>query len=389
MAVDFRCEHCGKLLSIDAAPGSEVDCPHCSKQVTVPEGLANLPKPQVPGAKQAAQPVPAGQPQTQEPVDEEELDEEEDDSQVMTTMAALMPWVLSVFFHAGLFLIMALLVIVIGAANKDKVGEDVRVNSEVFSEDPGGRINPGNQNPEKESAQEQETTSKQWARSESQVVSNADSTDTELAITGLGGGGASGGMLAKQGLGSGGSGAGPKGKFFGHGGNAHHIVYVIDRSGSMAMGGTFDAVCREMVMSISELNPVQTFHIILFGDGTTIENPPKSLVRATDDRKEEAADFLSEQRAQGQTDPIPALNRAFEVMARADKRKRGKIVFLLTDGVFTADNDRVLRTIRSRNRAQKVHINTYLYGGQQEKEAVDVMQKIAKENGGKFKIIQP
>ncbi len=383
MAVDFRCEHCGKLLSIDAAPGSDVACPHCSKQVAVPEGLANLPKPQVPGG-----PPPVPPAQSQGPVDEEEFDEEEEDSQVMTTMAALMPWVLSVFFHAGLFLMMALLVLVIGAAQDKKIGEDVFVNSEVFSDDPGGQINPGDSNPEKESAQEMETTSKQWARSESQVVSNADSTDTEMTITGLGGGGAAGGMLAKQGLGSGGSGAGPKGKFFGHGGNAHHIVYLIDRSGSMAMRGTFDAVCREMVMSISELNPVQTFHIILFGDGTTIENPPKSLVDATDDQKEAAAKFLDERRPEGQTDPIPALNRAFDVLSKADRQKRGKIIFLLTDGVFTADNDVVLQTIKNRNRGQKVHINTYLYGGQQEKEAVDVMQKIAKENGGKFKIIQ-
>ncbi len=384
MAVDFRCEHCGKLLSIDAAPGSEANCPHCSKQVTVPEGLANLPKPQVPGSQPP--PVPA-QPQGQ--LDEEEFDEEDEDSQVMTTMAALMPWVLSVFFHAGLFLMMALLVLVIGAANEKKVGEDVFVNSEVYSDDPGGQINPGDSNPEKESAQEMETTSKQWARSESQVVSNADSTDTELTMIGLAGGGAAGGMLAKQGLGSGGSGAGPKGKFFGHGGNAHHIVYLIDRSGSMAMGGTFDTVCREMVKSISELNPVQSFHIVLFGDGTTIENPPKSLVDATDDQKEAAAKFLEKQRASGPTDPIPAMNRAFDVLAKADRQKRGKIIFLLTDGVFTADNDVVLRTIKGRNRGQQVHINTYLYGGQQEKEAVDVMQKIAKENGGKFKIINP
>jgi DNA-directed RNA polymerase subunit RPC12/RpoP len=382
MAVDFRCEHCGKLLSIDAAPGSEVSCPHCTKQVSVPEGLANLPKPQVPGS-----PPPVPPAQSQGPVEEEELEEEEE-SQVMGTMAALMPWVLSVFFHAGLFLIMALLVIVIGAAKDKKIGEDVFVNSEVFSDDPGGRINPGDNNPEKEATQEMETTSKQWARSESQVVSNADSTDMELTIAGLGGGGAAGGSLASQGLSSGGSGAGPKGKFFGHGGNAHHIVYVIDRSGSMAMRGTFDTVCREMIRSISELNPVQTFHIILFGDGRTIENPPQALVEASHERKEQAVEFLAKQRAQGQTDPIPALKRAFDVLSRADKRKRGKIIFLLTDAVFTADNDVVIRTIRSRNRGQKVHINTYLYGGQQEKEAIDVMQKIAKENGGKFKIIQ-
>ncbi|MFP4052766.1 MAG: VWA domain-containing protein [Phycisphaerae bacterium] len=383
MAVDFRCEHCGKLLSVDSASGSSVECPHCSKSVTVPEALATLPRPQVPGAK-PAQAAPA---QAQVAEEEEPLEEEED-SQVMSVMASLMPWVLSVFFHAGLFLIMALIVVLVSGNDADKNRKKIFVNSDTFSEDPGGRINPGDTNPEKEAEQQKETVSKQWSRKESAVTSTVGQTDMKLTAIGVGGGGMAGGSLAKEGLSSGGSGAGPKGNFFGHGGNAHHIVYVIDRSGSMALAGTFDAVCREMILSISKLHPVQTFHIILFGDGRTIENPPQRLVEATDDRKEEAAEFLEKQRAEGPTDPIPALKAAFRVLAQADKAKRGKIVFLLTDGVFTTDNEDVLRVINGSNRSREVHINTYLYGSR-EKEAVDVMQKIAQQNGGKFKIINP
>ena len=48
MTVDFRCEKCGKLLSVDAAEGSSVRCPHCNKKVQVPAALAALPRPQVP-----------------------------------------------------------------------------------------------------------------------------------------------------------------------------------------------------------------------------------------------------------------------------------------------------------------------------------------------------
>ena len=49
MAIEFRCEQCGKLLSVDAEPESRVKCPYCKAKVVVPAGLASLPTPQVPG----------------------------------------------------------------------------------------------------------------------------------------------------------------------------------------------------------------------------------------------------------------------------------------------------------------------------------------------------
>ena len=47
MNVDFRCEHCGKLLSVQGKTGDEVRCPHCMKMTAVPAGLASLPRPRV------------------------------------------------------------------------------------------------------------------------------------------------------------------------------------------------------------------------------------------------------------------------------------------------------------------------------------------------------
>ena len=47
MATEFRCEKCGKLLSLDTEPGETVKCPHCKKKVVVPVVLASLPRPQV------------------------------------------------------------------------------------------------------------------------------------------------------------------------------------------------------------------------------------------------------------------------------------------------------------------------------------------------------
>ena len=58
MAVEFRCEKCGKLLSADAEPGSMMKCPHCQKKVAVPAGLASLPQPHLPPGQEPPPPPP-------------------------------------------------------------------------------------------------------------------------------------------------------------------------------------------------------------------------------------------------------------------------------------------------------------------------------------------
>ena len=48
MAVEFRCEKCGKLLTVEAELGAKVRCRYCNGKVAVPAALASLPRPQVP-----------------------------------------------------------------------------------------------------------------------------------------------------------------------------------------------------------------------------------------------------------------------------------------------------------------------------------------------------
>ena len=49
MAVEFQCEHCSELISADGDAGMEVTCPFCEGVTIIPEGLASLPTPQIPG----------------------------------------------------------------------------------------------------------------------------------------------------------------------------------------------------------------------------------------------------------------------------------------------------------------------------------------------------
>ncbi|MCX5670660.1 MAG: VWA domain-containing protein [Planctomycetota bacterium] len=177
--------------------------------------------------------------------------------------------------------------------------------------------------------------------------------------------------------------AGPPTTFFGSGSRADHVCYVIDRSGSMI--DTFQFVRQEMLISISRLRPSQDFHVLLFAEANPKELMHRRLVPASDRYKQDVADFLDSIRAEGKTDPIPALLRAFDVLAKADASKPGKVIYLLTDGVFP-DSQAVLQAIRARNADKGVIIHTFLYGNKPP-EAEKVMKDIAAENGGKYKFV--
>lgn len=163
------------------------------------------------------------------------------------------------------------------------------------------------------------------------------------------------------------------------------VIYVIDRSGSMV--DVFDMVKYEMRKSIALLNEDQYFHVIFFSEGQPIETKPRGLVPATDNNKLRCGRWLDEIVPCGQTDPIPALERAFDVLSHADSPK-GKLIYLLTDGAFP-DNEKVLELIRSKNSDRSIRICTFLYSEDREEEAVRVLMLIAEENGGTFCWVNP
>ncbi len=174
------------------------------------------------------------------------------------------------------------------------------------------------------------------------------------------------------------------------GGNAHHIVFLLDYSGSMSM--LFPDVRHEMLVSISRLRPPQDYHIILFkGWGDYIENPPKELVTADYANKEQTGEFFQDLQApEGsgkgfKSDVVRVFERAFDVLAEADKELPGKLIYLLTDGLLS-DPERILEAIRKRNAGKEVLINTYLFA-YKDPYAVEILNKIADENGGRYKYV--
>lgn len=171
---------------------------------------------------------------------------------------------------------------------------------------------------------------------------------------------------------------------------AHHVVFVIDASGSMT--SALDQVRREMLMSISGLTDKQTFHIIFFNDAFKEQFSPGRLVDATMANKEKAAQYLMEVRPRsirGYTDPTESLKRAFAALSKADPARKGKMIFLLTDGAFTGTTDNaLLDKLDTWNRERDVAIFTSLYSSGAETSAASILEKIATRHGGRFRRFQ-
>jgi len=182
----------------------------------------------------------------------------------------------------------------------------------------------------------------------------------------------------------------PPSSFSGASGDAYHVVYLIDRSGSMV--ATFDMVRTELARSIKQLDPKQDFHVIFFGGRRPVESPEKKLLDANDTHKAATVKFLEGIPSSGVTQPIPAIRRAFSVLRKADKRRPGKLVYMLTDGDFSGemrftDNQAVLKAFRTLNANKDVVIHTLLFGKQSE-AGEEILKIIAAENGGKYRFIQ-
>jgi len=383
MPVEFNCEYCDMLLSADVAPGGEVTCPHCQNVTVVPEGLASLPSPQVPGAETTQAPLEPAPPAPDEAGGDEELLEEEElpdegSKGFMHVLALGMPWLISLFFHVAILLILSL-VVMYSILEKSKGSEQAK-----SVETPQEReILTDTMETVETTPSNRPTTEREFSPQERPSLDTSATSDIIRPIAMLAEGGPGG--FGESGLG--GSGGGGGGMYGSPAPGAGNVIYVIDRSGSMHK--TFGLVRKEMLTSISNLSEEQDFHVILFATGKPFEKEPPRLTVATDEFKGNAATFLEGVEAEGATDPIPALERAFELLGRARRDRPGKLIHLLTDGNFP-DNQATLQRIKELNRRAggDVHINTFLYG-RRPVEAEQIMKLIAEENRGVYKYVSP
>ncbi len=367
MTVEFRCDHCGKLLQLEQVTAPEATCVYCGLETTVPEGLASLPTPRAEGD------------QPQQDADGAEFEEEEEVHEVSMfsgPASAVMSLIISVLFHAGLFLVMLFVVMF---TYETRLPDDYEVPTTTLTDRPTQMADQQQQPREQTEARR---TGERRQREE-QAIHGGERGEQEAEVIGLGAA-AEGGGLGEVDTGFGG-GVG-EAEFFGTGAMAYHIVYLIDASGSMGILYKFDAVTEEIVRSLANLQPPQTFNVMLYTSGEPDQIPHRRLTQATRENKARAAQQLPDVVPEGTTNPVRALDRAFDVLAAAPD-DRPKLIMFLADGLFQGVHNReVLEAIRNRNSDGEIRINTYLYGTR-DPIAMDVMEQIAQENNGVFKAV--
>ena len=177
----------------------------------------------------------------------------------------------------------------------------------------------------------------------------------------------------------------PKVEFFGSWTEERKICYLVDCSGSMQ--GTFGRVCKKLVESVKSLQPDQYFYIIFFGGDKLFELGSGRLLRATEENKSAACNFIESVQPAGQTNAIAAMERVVQIR---DGRGAGpSIVYFLTDGfeLTTEDSQKFAQkvTLLLKQCAPRTRINTIGFWPQDNDRKM--LETIAQQTGGEFVVV--
>jgi hypothetical protein len=168
--------------------------------------------------------------------------------------------------------------------------------------------------------------------------------------------------------------------FMGVKGGGSRFMYIIDVSGSMgaAWGNTtkFEHAKAELIKAIEALPAGTEFCVAFFTDGAAALKD--SWLEAGVDTKA-AVNRIRQQGLMGGTDPLPALQFAFESMDPIPD-----CIFILTDGLIPTDVPDRIRDLN--DGATITQINTL--GFDDSPQAIAILEKIADENEGEFRLVK-
>jgi hypothetical protein len=169
-------------------------------------------------------------------------------------------------------------------------------------------------------------------------------------------------------------------EFFGSFTDQRKICYIVDCSGSMQ--GVFGQVRKKLKDSIASLLPDQYFYIIFFSGNRLFEFGNGYLVRAAEETKSSAYDFIDLVQPAGQTNALAALKRAVQI--RDDRGFSPSVVYFLTDGfeLTTEDEHRFSQKIANllARFAPTTRINTIGFWPQSDDRKM--LETIARQSGG-------
>jgi Mg-chelatase subunit ChlD len=180
--------------------------------------------------------------------------------------------------------------------------------------------------------------------------------------------------------------------FYGIESLSQHVVFILDRSGSMAApdqgGGTKIATAREeLIRAITALKDGSTFNIIFYSSGFEEWQKKMTVVDAASRKK--AIDWVKSIEAVGSTNIFDPLERAFELAGRGTHDKAYGLlldtIYFMSDGLanrgrIIAAND-ILKEVSRMNTLKKVKIHAIGIGPDHD---VGLMRGIADLSGGTY-----
>ncbi|MEX0718227.1 MAG: hypothetical protein WD066_16655 [Planctomycetaceae bacterium] len=168
--------------------------------------------------------------------------------------------------------------------------------------------------------------------------------------------------------------AGPV-RFLGIPDKATRVVYVLDRSGSMA-GEPLQLAKAELIASLESLQSNQQYQVIFYNTEATamrLDGENDALYSASDVNRTKTRQYVNGIVADAGTNDLPAILKALSFQP--------EVIFLLTDGegLTAADLGRIRQSNRSDARIHCVRfgIGSELAGG-------GYIERLAEQNGGTY-----
>lgn len=172
--------------------------------------------------------------------------------------------------------------------------------------------------------------------------------------------------------------------FFDNRAYARKVCYLVDCSGSMK--GIFTGVQKRLKQSINQLRQDQYFEILFFNENVTGFSD-KTLVRASENNRQKAINFIDITKPSGTTKALEALEAALKVEDAAGES--AKLVYFLTDGFELSgrEAEEFSRSAKEllRSAGGNIQVNVIAFWPQPSDEKV--LSDIADSAGGEIVVI--
>jgi len=160
--------------------------------------------------------------------------------------------------------------------------------------------------------------------------------------------------------------------FYGVEAEGRKFIFVLDMSGSMS-GGRFRRARAELCQSIENLDPAQSFFVILFND-TPTPMPSVGMAPAEPASVQLLDSWLKKIQCNGNTNPLPALLAALAMQPDA--------VYLLSDGKFDPALAEYVSKVQT---FQRIPIHTIGFAS---RKGEPMLRAISQVSGGTYRFVR-